>query len=143
MYAKINRSLASLSSLGLLLLRVGIGGIYFLIHGLHKMEAGRPLWEKLGQTVGLVGIHGAPVFWGFMASASECVGGLLLILGLFTRPAAFFLFCTMTVAWLHLHATPGKPLEMTTEPLEMAFVFLGLIFIGPGRYSVDAQLGGE
>jgi putative oxidoreductase len=143
MYAKINRGLSSLSSLGLLVLRMGIGGIYFLLHGLHKMEAGRPLWDKLGSSVTLVGIHFAPVFWGFLASSSECVGGLLLVLGLFTRPAAFFLFCTMTVAWLHLHGTPGRALETTTEPLEMAFVFLGLIFVGPGKYSVDAKLGAE
>jgi putative oxidoreductase len=143
MYARINRGLSSLSSLGLLVLRVGIGGIYFLLHGLHKMEAGRPLWDKLGSSVTLVGIHFAPVFWGFLASASECVGGLLLVFGLFTRPAAFFLFCTMTVAWLHLHAVAGRGLETTTEPLEMAFVFLGLIFVGPGKYSVDAKLGAE
>lgn len=140
MYASLNRGLSSLSSLGLLLLRLGIGAIYFLAHGLHKMEAGRPLWNKLGHGVALVGIHQAPVFWGFMASASECVGGLLLLLGLFTRPAAFFLFCTMTIAWLVLHST-GKPFENTTEPLEMAFVFLGLIFVGPGKYSIDAKLG--
>jgi putative oxidoreductase len=140
MYASLNRGLSSLSNFGLLVLRLGIGGIYFLSHGMHKMEAGRPLWEKLGHSVALVGIHFAPVFWGFMASASECVGGLLLALGLFMRPAAFFLFCTMTVAWLFLHST-GKPFELTTEPLEMAFVFLGLIFVGPGKYSVDAKLG--
>lgn len=142
MYASLNRGLASLSSLGLLLLRLGIGAIYFLSHGLHKMEAGRALWSKLGHSVALVGIHAAPVFWGFMASASECVGGLLLLLGLFTRPAAFFLCCTMTVAWLTLHST-GRPFENTTEPLEMAFVFLGLIFVGPGKYSMDAKLGAE
>jgi putative oxidoreductase len=142
MYAKLNRGFASLSSLGLFLLRLGIGSIYFLLHGLHKLEAGPALWSKLGQSVGLVGIHFSPVFWGFMASASEGIGGLLLVLGLFTRPAAFFLFCTMTVAWLHLHST-GVPLDKTTEPLEMACVFLGLLFVGPGRYSVDAKLGAE
>ena len=141
MYAKVNLSFSSLSSLGLLLLRLGIGTIYFLLHGWHKMEGGPALWSKLGGSVGLLGIHFAPVFWGFMASVSEFGGGLLLILGLFTRPAAFLMFCTMVVAWCFLHHNPGMPLEKTTEPMEMAFVFLGLMFVGAGRYSLDARLG--
>src|SRR5690349_759014 len=82
---------------GLLLLRIGIG-IMFMVHGCPKIMGGAEKWEGLGNSMGSLGIHFWPVFWGFMAAFAEFGGGILLALGLFFRPAAFLLFVTMFVA---------------------------------------------
>jgi putative oxidoreductase len=82
---------------GLLVLRVGIG-IMFLLHGAPKLFGGPSKWTGVGGAMGNLGITFMPAFWGFMAGLAEFGGGLLLILGLFVRPAAAFLIFTMFVA---------------------------------------------
>ena len=122
---------------GLLILRVGLG-VIFMIHGLPKLGAGPKLWHSLGDAMGNLGMHLFPTFWGFMAAIAEGVGGLLLILGAFYRPTALLLTFTMSIATLHLAlGAKTPPFSAYSYPLTMAFVFLGLAFIGPGRLSID------
>lgn len=127
---------------GLLFLRAGLG-ISFMIHGIPKLLGGPKLWHGLGEALGAVGIHfGPPIAFmttsfGFMASFAEGVGGALLVLGLFFRPACFLLVCTMCVATAMLHGKGGDFNTTTSRPLELAIVFASLIFIGPGKYSLD------
>ena len=71
----------SASDLGQLVIRLGIGGMFGLVHGWKKVMAGPELWEKLGGSMGQLGIHFWPSFWGFMAMSAEFGGGLLLLLG--------------------------------------------------------------
>lgn len=126
---------------GLLILRVGIGLAFALGHGGPKLFGGPERWRGVGGAAANVGLDFAPVFWGFMAAFAEFGGGILLILGLLFRPAAFLLLCTMIVAAVS-HATgaiPGSPLHA----VEAGVVFLALIFIGPGTYSLDARLSGN
>ena len=124
---------------GLLMLRLGLGAA-FMIHGLPKLGAGPKTWHGLGEAMGNLGIHFWPTFWGFMASAAEGIGGLLLILGVFYRPICLVLAFSMTVATLSL-AHNSWTLEAFNKgysrPLELAVVFLGLAFVGPGRFSID------
>jgi len=92
------------------------------------------------EAMGNLGIHFWPTFWGFMAAATEGIGGMLLILGAFYRPTCLLLSFTMTVATVSL--APGAwALDAFNKgysrPLEMAVVFFGLAFIGPGRFSID------
>ncbi len=129
--------LGKLRDLGLLLLRFGLG-IAFIIHGSEKMFGGPLLWSQLGQNVIPLGITFLPMFWGFMAAFAEFAGGVLFILGFLFRPAAILLFCTMVVASYTLHRT-GQDFNALSHPLKMAFVFLGLIFVGPGKYSIDRE----
>jgi len=141
MYAKINRGLSSLSSLGLLVLRVGIGGIYFLLARPAQDGGGAAAVDKLGSSVTLVGIHFARSFGASWPRHRNVSAGCCWCSG-FSRVRRRSSFLHHDRGWLHLHGT-GRALETTTEPLEMAFVFLGLIFVGPGKYSVDAKLGAE
>lgn len=128
---------------GLLMLRIGIG-IMFMLHGWGKITGSIDDWKDLGENMEHVGISFAPAFWGFMAAVSEFGGGMLLILGLFFRPACFFMFCTMFVAasmhWTDAAAAgenlKGKIME-GSHAIEAGILFLSLIFIGPGRFSVD------
>ena len=72
----------------------------------------------------------------------EIVGGALVALGLFTRPAAFILSGQMAVAYFLAHAPQGfYPALNQGEPAILyCFVFLYLVFAGPGEWSLDAQL---
>lgn len=120
---------------GLLILRVGIG-LMFVAHGLPKVLGGPEKWAKLGAVMGVFGLDFAPAFWGFMAAVSECGGGALLALGLFARPACFFLLCVMTVA-TSMHLNKGDPFQVYSHPIEAGIVFFSLLIIGPGKYSLD------
>ena len=124
---------------GLLLARLGLGTMFLLVHGGPKLLGGPPVWEKVGGAMGVVGIHVAPVAWGFLAAASEGVGGLCLALGLFTRPAAFLMMVTMAVAST-MHLSHGDGLQEASHAMEAGLVFLGLLVAGPGRYSLDRVL---
>ena len=132
------RSLDKYRDIGLLILRVGIG-VMFMIHGLPKLTGGPEKWVMLGGTMKVLGVGFAPMAWGFMAALSECAGGLLLVLGFFTRPACFFLLATMIVA-TSMHIGKGDPLVRYSHALEAGILFLSLIFIGPGKYSLDDQI---
>ncbi len=122
--------------LGLLILRLGLGAIY-IVHGLPKLVGGPKMWADLGHSMGHVGIHFWPAFWGFMAAVSEGIGGVLLILGAFYRPVCLLLAFTMTIATLTLASGKGAEFKSYSHPLKMAFVFVGLACIGPGRFSID------
>jgi putative oxidoreductase len=123
---------------GLLILRVGIG-IMFMFHGFPKLAGGPDLWVRLGGALSAFGVNFAPGLMGFMAAASEFGGGMLLALGLFTRPACFFLLSTMIVA-TGMHLKNDDSFVKYSHALEAAILFFSLLFIGPGKYSLDERL---
>lgn len=126
----------SFPNIGLFILRVGLGSLMFL-HGYPKLMGGPEGWEKLGGVMSLLGVSAMPAFWGFMAAFAESVGAGLLILGLFTRPSALMLAFTMFVATFMHHTNGDDFMRVTSRPLELMFVFLGLVFIGAGKWSFD------
>ncbi len=123
--------------IGLLIMRVGIG-IMFMYHGWPKLMGGVVTWEKIGAAVGNFGITVYPVVFGFLAALSESLGGLILILGIFFRPACFFLLTVMVVA-ATMHLKSGDGLNVASHAIELGVVFLSLIFIGPGVYSFERK----
>lgn len=120
---------------GLLFIRVGLG-ITFLFHGIPKLMGGVETWTSLGSIMTYLGIDFMPVVWGFMASMSEVVGGLFLILGLLFRPALLLLIFTMFVAVVY-HVNEG---HQFLYPLELMIVFTGLFISGAGKYSIDNKI---
>ena len=78
-----------------------------------------------------------------LAGVLELVGGALIVLGLFTRPAAFILSGEMAVAYFMAHASHGNVLLLTLNEGEAAvlycFVFLFLSVAGAGAWSVDSM----
>lgn len=134
----IFESLNKYRNTGLLLLRIGLG-IMMMTHGLPKLTGGTAMWEGVGQSMGIIGIKFFPAFWGFMAAATEAVGGLFLLLGLFFRPVNMLLVFTMIIAALVHLSDPKQGLNEASHAIELAIVFFSLIFIGPGKYSIDKK----
>jgi len=120
---------------GLLILRVGLG-IAFIMHGFPKLQGGAQVWEGIGKAMSNVGINFGFQFFGLMAALSEFLGGILLILGLFVRPASLFMFITMLVASL-MHIKMGQDFGKSSHAIELTIVFLSLFLIGPGGYNFD------
>ena len=78
------------------------------------------------------------------AGLIELVGGTLIALGLFTRPAAFIASGTMAAAYFMAHASQSfwPVLNQGEAAILFCFVFFYLIFAGPGAWSLDALLRG-
>lgn len=79
------------------------------------------------------------------AGALEISGGVLLLLGLFTRPTAFILSGEMAVAYFIAHAPQGHffspALNQGEEAVLYCFIFLLLSLAGGGSWSIDAIRG--
>ncbi len=76
------------------------------------------------------------------AGVIELVTGTLIVLGLFTRPAAFLASGTMAAAYFIGHAAQGfwPALNQGEAAIMFCFVFLYLVFAGPGSWSLDSLL---
>ncbi|HEV2882569.1 MAG TPA: DoxX family protein [Pyrinomonadaceae bacterium] len=114
------------------LLRI-IAGFLFMAHGAQKLfgflaPPGAPSPALMSQ----MGIGGVLEFF----------GGLLLLLGLFTRPVAFILSGMMAVAYFQMHAPGGFwPLQNKGELAVLyCFLFLFLAVAGGGEWSLDRLL---
>jgi putative oxidoreductase len=127
--------------IALFIIRVGFG-IFYMIHGWPKIMGGADRWIRLGENMELIGLGFAPVVWGFMAALSEFGGGLLLVFGLLTRPAAALMLFTMLIAAL-MYIDQGEPINTVINPLKGLVVFAGLLICGGGRYSIDYSLFGR
>ena len=129
------KNLSNFRDGALLFLRVALGGFFIYVHGWPKLAGGLVKWKLIGAAMKHLGISFWPGFWGFMAAFSESIGVAFLILGLAFRPSCLLLVITMSVASLSDYRAHG--LGKASHALELALVFAALIFIGPGKYSID------
>lgn len=121
------------AALGLLVLRVAFGLSLALAHGLPKLlDPGRFIGSLAKRDFPL------PEVFGWAAIGAELVGGLLLALGLLTKPAAVLVLITMAVAVLDAHA--GDPFRKKELAMAYGAVALALLNTGPGRWALDAKL---
>ncbi|RTZ96116.1 MAG: DoxX family protein [Candidatus Neomarinimicrobiota bacterium] len=125
---------SSYHSQGLLLLRI-IGGLMMVSnHGWGKITAGPEKWDRIGHALtDIIGFEFLSTFFGFMAAFSESVCALLIVFGLFTRPASILLMFTMFVASMN-HVIDGEIPELAIMYFAVTLV---LILIGPGKFSLD------
>ena len=121
---------------GLLFLRVAVGASLFLKHG----------WEKISDFSRMAQhfpdpIHIGPVPSLAIALAGDAICSLLVMLGFFTRPAAFFAACNIAVAWTLVHHLAffghGNGPDHGEVCVLYIAVLLSLAIAGPGRYSLD------
>jgi putative oxidoreductase len=112
-----------------------VTGLIFLAHGTQKF-LGFPAGNMAGSGWALDNL-------GAVAGIIELITGVLLVLGLFTRSAAFVASGTIAVAYWYAHAPNDFfPVNNAGDAAILyCFVFLYLIFAGPGPISVDSKLG--
>ena len=113
------------------LMRIVVGFL-FLFHGLQKLFG-----------IPIPGQEGMPAYITYIAGPIELVGGLLIMIGFFTRPAAFLSSGLMAVAYWKAHGM--NALFPIANQGEMAvfysFVFLFISAQGSGIWSVDDAMG--
>jgi len=129
-FALLTADAAITRDLALLVLRLGFGAALALTHGRAKLAAPARFIEALAK-------HDFPLpgFFGWAAILSEFAGGLLLAVGLLTRPAATFVAITLGVAAFDFHS--ADPFAKRELALAYAVVALSVAIAGPGRYSLD------
>jgi putative oxidoreductase len=120
-----------------------IAGIIFTAHGAQKLFAwfGGYGLEATGQWMESIGITPGYLM-ALMAGSAEFFGGLLLIVGLLTRPISFVLAITMAVAIVTVHLEHG--LFMSNNGYEFALTLLAisisLMVSGAGKLSLDNKI---
>jgi putative oxidoreductase len=126
-------ALASLGPVTHAVLRIG-AGLLFMQHGAQKLFG---LFGGMGPNGGAVAL----VSQMGLAGVLEFFGGLLVVLGLFTRPVAFLLAGEMLVAFFQAHFPRGGfPIENQGEvPLLFMLVWLFLFGNGAGPASLDSR----
>lgn len=110
-----------------------IAAFLLLCHGTQKLlgfPSARPMHIALGSLPGVAGLIEVP-------------GGLLLLIGLFTRPVAFILSGEMAIAYFTQHAPRGVWPVLNGGELAvcLCFVFLYLAAAGGGPWSLDSRRG--
>lgn len=128
------KSLNVLQPFGLLALRLALG-IIFLTHGYPKLAHLGGGWQEFFVQ------HGLPGYFVYVAGVLEVFGGLLLMLGLFTRPAALLFTVEMSVAIWKVHSSKGYLAVHEYEfPLTLAVTCFALATVGAGAFSLDHPL---
>lgn len=125
------RYLDRLQPLSLFVMRLALGAV-MVGHGYHKVFGG------LHHHVQLVTSLGLPAWSAYVSAFTEFFGGLLVLLGLFTRAAAFALCIDLSVAIAKVHFHNGLMGDHGYEfPLALAALAFGLIFLGAGSIAFD------
>jgi len=126
--------LAKYADFGLLLLRVSVG-VLFILYTAPALMGGPSAWAHFGAGARNWGIHSHFQIWGFVIALLGCVGGVLIIFGLFFRPAVLVI---LLLAIGHaIGVKHGSGWRTALPSIEMCFVLTGILFVGPGKYSVD------
>ena len=121
-----------------------IAGIIMATHGFQKLQAGP---GNFGRFLAQLGVP-LPTLMGYVVTLVELLGGILLIIGLFSRLAALLLTIDLGVAILLVKVNVGliaPPQQGAGAELDLALIagFLVILLAGPGRVSLDRALGIE
>ena len=119
------------------LLRVTAGAL-LVVHGAGKIT------DPFGsiEMVGSLGFHPG-VFWSPLLAITGVFGGILLVLGLFTRPAAFATTIVLVVTIYFHWVTAGQGYFGAEKSILWTFVLLYFLVRGANAHSVDARIGRE
>ncbi|HYK55948.1 MAG TPA: DoxX family protein [Flavisolibacter sp.] len=115
---------------GLAIVRI-ITGFFMVYHGWEVFDAEKMKtyleWDQFKTSSASLVVH--------LGKTAELVGGLLLMFGLFTRPAALIIACTML--YISLFVGTGKILYEDQHPFLFVLLALVFFFAGPAKWSLD------
>ncbi|MRX33726.1 DoxX family membrane protein [Aminobacter sp. MDW-2] len=115
-----------------------VAGAALVTHGLGKIS---DPFGAAGMVEGLGFYPGA--FWSLLLSCTEFFGGILIAIGLFTRPASFAaMFVLLVTVWFHW-VTMNQGYQGAEKSIIWAAIFLFFVIRGGNRHSVDARLSRE
>jgi putative oxidoreductase len=134
-----NISLHARDDQGKLVLRVVLA-VLLLFHGVSKLIGG------VGFITGMLEKAGLPGAFGYLVYIGEVVAPLMILFGVFTRPAALVVAVNMIVALLLVHTSQFFTLNETGGwALELQGMYLGgaivVALFGAGRYSLGGTAG--
>lgn len=121
------------TNVAILGLRIFTGLAMAIAHGFSKIPPSQGFidaTDNLGFPI--------PAFFSWAAALSEFLGGLLIALGLLTRPAALFMGMTMMVAAFLRHSE--DPFNNKEKALLYLCICIFLFLTGSGRYGIDSTL---
>jgi putative oxidoreductase len=129
----------STDDLGKLTLRVVLA-IILLFHGVSKLIGG------IGFVADMLAKAGAPAALGYLVYVGEVIAPLMILAGIFTRPAALVVVINMIFAVLLVHTSQFFTLNETggwALELQGMFLFgaLAVALLGAGRYSLAGATG--
>jgi putative oxidoreductase len=126
---------SALHDAGETLLRA-VAGIFLTIHGSQKIT------EPFGAAEMVEGLGFYPgAFWSLLLACTEFFGGILIAIGLLTRPAAFAgMFVLLVTVWFHWVAM-GEGYSGAEKSLLWAAILFFFVIRGGNRHSVDARIG--
>jgi putative oxidoreductase len=123
------------TDMGLLLLRVGAGLSLFIKHGLEKFTEYSRMWQHFSDPIH-IGAHASFAF----ALLSDSICTLLIVAGLFTRPAAAVVLINLLTAFFFVHHAA----YLTNPHVELIMAYLiaiaAILVMGPGKLSIDARM---
>jgi len=129
--------LNSFQPIGLAILRAVLA-LIFIYHGYPKLVRADAMMRDFFIQ------HGFPGYFVGLAGTLECIGGGLLLIGLFMRPAALLLAAEMLIAIWRVKMVHGVfAVNEYQFELALAAACLALATVGPGSLSVDQVMLGE
>lgn len=132
-YFTSTKTITSVSDVVLLIVRLLVG-FAMLSHGFPKLQM-LMSGEEI-QFFNFLGLGAKTSL--FLTVFAEFVCSIFLILGLFTRWAAFFLLFTMLIAVLVVHAPDG--FDKKEMGMLYASIYMIYLALGPGKYSIDTMI---
>ena len=139
----MSKWLSNMQPWGATILRLVLG-VSMVYHGWDKVIPSGGLhahnnFSALDHFAHFVVTLGLPYWLGYVSALTELVGGILLVLGLLTRLAAFMVACNMLVAllWVNIH----KGYAGSEYSLALIAIALMVLFHGPGKLALDRKIG--
>lgn len=112
---------------GLLLIRLGLG-VIFLTHGISKLTS-------IDGVIGFFGSLGIPAVFAWVVALVETIGGIAMIVGIFTKISGILLAITMLVAIVKVKFPQGG-FGASEFELMLLLASLGVSLTGPGKYAL-------
>ena len=126
--------LAKYRETGLLIMRVSLGALFIILTGPVLLSSSR--WANFGSGIKNIGFSSNYEVWGFIGALAGCVGAALMIFGLFFRPGVLLVLAITLIHALGVMDRSGT-LRGALAAIELCLILTGLLFVGPGKYSVD------